>query len=662
MEKYRDLTEKEIDTLIANNCTAENWNLVQVTENFDASRIAFTHFSGHVVLGDFSGHLQVDGVPRACGIYHARIHNCQIKDNVLIHSIGSAISNYLIASDVLIENTFLLQAEPDATFGNGVQVSVLNEAGGREVTLFSDLNAQVAYMQALFRHDSDFQDKLQQLIQRSVAKRPQGAVASGARIRNCGQIKNVNIGEQATLQGVSELVNGTILSCTKHPTFIGAGVLAHNFIISEGASIDSNATLENVFIGQAAQIGKQFSAENALFFANCEGFNGEVNSIFAGPYSVTHHKATLLIASLFSFFNAGSGSNQSNHMYKLGPIHQGIFERGCKTGSFSYVLLESHIPAFSTIIGKHLTNINAPILPFSYITEEHGESRLMPGINLFSTGTVRDEVKWPARDRRKAENKRDLIIFDVFSPYTIEKMRRGRAELLKLYAETPREKSAINYGGLQISRLMLRKGAKYYSFAVDRYLIGKVIDRVENAAAGSSDWQTVLAQLKANTPLSAPNHWLDLSGLLAAKEHIDAIINDVKAGKIAEVQELLARLKAVHAAYRDDEWAYVCWAFEQDYGVSPANLSKEELEKLIEKWENAAYSLLSLQLDDASKEFGNFSRIGYGLDLSEEEKTKDFEAVRGNIETNSVIQKLATEKEGIHERAFRVKEVLLNLS
>ena len=58
---------------------------------------------------------------------------------------------------------------------------------------------------------------------------------------------------------------------------------------------------------------------------------------FAGPYKVTHHKSTLLIAGMFSFMNAGSGSNQSNHMYKLGPIHQGTLERGAKTTSDSYI-------------------------------------------------------------------------------------------------------------------------------------------------------------------------------------------------------------------------------------------------------------------------------------------------------------------------------------
>jgi len=108
-------------------------------------------------------------------------------------------------------------------------------------------------------------------------------------------------------------------------------------------------------------------------------------------------------------------------MYKLGPVHQGVFERGCKTGSFSYVLLESHIGAFSVVIGKHFSNIQTPNLPFSYISEESGVSKLIPGMNLLSVGTVRDGEKWPKRDNRKVQNKRDLITFDVFLPTRLKR-------------------------------------------------------------------------------------------------------------------------------------------------------------------------------------------------------------------------------------------------
>jgi len=663
MENYRTLTEYEIDVLIENDCLADNWGNLQVVENFDPSRVYFSQFSGKIFLGSFSGFMEIDGIKRPCGIYHARLQNCTIGDDVLIDHIGSAIVNYHIEKNVFIENTFLLSAEKGAQFGNGVKVSILNEAGGRDVTLFNDLNAQVAYFQASFRHDLEFQQKLNSLIGKNIKSQlhSHGIVESGARIRNCGAIKNVQIGVNAILEGAAKLENGTILSCPEHPSYVGVNVVAQDFIVSEGAHIDAGVTMENVFVGQATQLGNQFSAENALFFANCEGFNSEVNSIFAGPYTVTHHKSTLLIASLFSFYNAGSGSNQSNHMYKLGPVHQGIFERGCKTGSFSYVLLESHIPAFSTVIGKHLTNIDAPLLPFSYITEERGQSRLMPAINLFSIGTVRDEAKWPARDRRKANQKRDLIIFDVFSPYSVEKMRRGRAMLLKMYEETPREKSFIVYGGVQISRLLLRKGAKYYGFAIDRYLIGKVISRIEKAIETKASWEMIIKQLVCNSAPKDINDWLDLSGLLALKERIERLMQDVKDDKTQTIEEFLERIKIIYASFENDEWAYIYRAFTEDYGFAPDKMTVEDFMTLVKKWEKAANSLNALILDDASKEFGDFSHIGFGMGFGENERQADFKAVRGESQTNAVVQKLRAEKEEIQRRAESIMHTLENM-
>ena len=99
--------------------------------------------------------------------------------------------------------------------------------------------------------------------------------------------------------------------------------------------------------------------------------------------------------------NAGSGSNQSNHMYKLGPIHQGIMERGSKTTSDSYVLWPSRIGPFTLVVGRHYHNADTTQFPFSYLTEVNYELQLVPGINLRSVGTIRDAQKWPKRDARK---------------------------------------------------------------------------------------------------------------------------------------------------------------------------------------------------------------------------------------------------------------------
>jgi hypothetical protein len=372
--------------------------------------------------------------------------------------------------------------------------------------------------------------------------------------------------------------------------------------------------------------------------------------LFAGPYTVTHHKSTLMIAGLFSFYNAGSGTNQSNHMYKLGPVHQGVFERGCKTGSFSYVLFESHIGAFSVVIGKHFANIRTPNLPFSYISEKGGESSIIPGYNLFSVGTVRDGEKWPKRDNRKVREKRDLIVFDVFSPYTVERMRRGRDELLALNESTSKDRPTVNVGGILMSRVLLRKSAKYYVSAITRYLVDKVTERLTVALAGNSSWASATATLKPRTTLRQASEWTDLCGLLAPTELVRDIEQRVKDGTIGTYDQLTAALVALYNGYREYEWQFVCETFEKEFGYKLSSVPKEQFLKAIEEWKKAAQMIHSAILEDSKKEFGPFAKLGYGLDLRDDEMEADFTAVRGTIDGNAVVQKLTRESEAIAKR------------
>ena len=214
------------------------------------------------------------------------------------------------------------------------------------------------------------------------------------------------------------------------PVFIGPGVIMEHFIVCSGSIVTDSTLIDKCFIGQGCILANIILQKTPCSLQTAEDYHGEACSIFAGPYTVTHHKSTLLIAGIFSFMNAGSGSNQSNHMYKLGPIHQGIVERGSKTTSDSYLLWPARIGPFTLVMGRHYKNLDTSSLPFSYLIESNDESILVPGINLRSVGTIRDAQKWPLRDIRKDPVKIDQINFNLLSPYTIRKMIDGR-ELLK---------------------------------------------------------------------------------------------------------------------------------------------------------------------------------------------------------------------------------------
>jgi len=353
----RPLSAEEVARLSDQGCSCPDWSGVEVAEGFDPGTVRATHFSGRVRLGVFSKPVAFfGGVEKPAGIYNATIHNCTIGNNVYIGQIRNYIANYVIEDDVAIENVDLLAVEGESSFGNGTEVAVVNEAGGREIPIYDKLSAHTAYILAFYRHRPGVIERLGTMIAgyTDSVTSSVGWVAAGARLINCRIIKNLRIGPATVMEGVNRLENGSVNSCVEDPVYIGPGVYAEDFIICSGSKITDGAIISECFIGQCAELAKQYSAEGSVFFANCGGFHGEACSIFAGPYTVTHHKSTLLIAGLYSFLNAGSGTNQSNHMYKLGPNHQGIVERGSKTASDSYMLWPAKVGPFTVVMGKRL--------------------------------------------------------------------------------------------------------------------------------------------------------------------------------------------------------------------------------------------------------------------------------------------------------------------
>jgi hypothetical protein len=434
---YRNLTQAEISILAGNGCVCEDWSRVQVSwgEQSYTDRIVNVTFSGDIRMGSFEGyHSFPGGIMLRNGVRNAFLHNVTLGDRVLVRKTGEYIANYEIGDDSLVDNVDVLAVQGETTFGNGVEVSVLSETGGREVLMTNQLSAQTAYIMAMYRHVVGLHEKISHLARTYAQQQASsvGRIGKNVRICNCGVLTDLKVGDYAQLNGAMRLHDGSINSNEYAPVYVGSGVRAEHFIFCSGSTVDNNAMLTRCFVGQACKLGHGYSASDSLFFSNCQGENGEACAIFAGPFTVTHHKSTLLIAGMFSFMNAGSGSNQSNHMYKLGPIHQGVLERGARTASDSYILWPSRVGPFSLVMGRHVTHSDTTNLPFSYLIEKNNTTFLAPGVNLRSVGTIRDAQKWPRRDARKDPDKLDCINYNLLSPFTIQKMFKGLKTLENL--------------------------------------------------------------------------------------------------------------------------------------------------------------------------------------------------------------------------------------
>lgn len=639
---HRNLTEVEIIRLESQGCFCNDWKNIYLTDPVNIFNIRNTVFSGIVSIGSLIDDLEfVGNITKPAGIYNSFIHECEIGNNVFINNVNN-LAHYKIEDDVIIDTVFEIVVHGTSAFGNGTELDIINEGGGRTLKIFDSLSSQVAYIITQYKHDKKLQEKLDELVEKYIQSKTSqiGVIGTKSRIINCAGINNVNVGPYTTINGAKQLFDGTIVSCKEAPVKIGAGVSAKHFIIQCGSTIESDALIEKCFIGQAVKMGKQYSAENSAFFCNCEAFHGEAVSLFAGPYTVTHHKSTLLIAGLFSFYNAGSGTNQSNHMYKLGPIHQGILERGSKTGSFSYLLWPSRVGAYSAILGKHYSNFDTSDLPFSYINESDGKSYITPAMNLFTVGTKRDSEKWPSRDRRKCIKKIDLVNFNLFNPYIVGKMLNGIKILTDLYTKTPKEQEDVNYNGIGIHRLLLKTCAKYYELGVKIFIGNCLIARIEGK--NLSSFAELINTLKT-AEVNNCDKWLDISGMITPQCEIDKITSAISNGEIPDIERVFDEFDNLYNRYQGLEWGWCKELIEKRIGNNLENANKEQIKSLILEWENNYTKLNNLILQDSMKEFDKAAKISFGIDGDSNAVDTDFEAVRGSFEGNKFVQQVKKE-------------------
>lgn len=637
MRNYRKLTQEEILQLQKQSCLADDWNAISVAENFTTKQVHHTRFSGEVKLGCFEQEfLLPGGIKKQAGLRHVTLHNVVVGDHCCIENIQNYIANYEIGDSSFIQNVGIILVDSHTTFGNGTAVAVLNETGGREVWMNDKLSAHQAYILALYRHRPELISRMKQITDFYADKYAAsvGTIGSHAVILNTGTIQNVRIGDYCRIEGACRLKNGSINSNRIAPVAIGHGVICDDFIISSGTEINDGAVLSRCFVGQACKLGHNYSASDSLFFSNCQGENGEACAIFAGPYTVTHHKSTLLIAGMFSFMNAGSGSNQSNHMYKLGPIHQGTMERGAKTTSDSYILWPARVGAFSLVMGRHVNHADTSNLPFSYLIEQRNTTYLVPGVNLRSVGTIRDAQKWPKRDKRTDPDKLDFINYNLLSPYTIQKMFKGISILQELKRVSGETSEIYSYQSAKIKNSSLNSGIRYYEIAIHKFLGNSIIKRLEGIDFQSNE--EIRQRLRPDSDIGR-GEWVDVSGLIAPKSEIERLLAGIESGEIDRLKQINAAFAEMHAHYYAYEWTWAYHQIREFYNVDPENITAAQLIEIVEAWREAVVGLDRMVYDDARKEFSLSSMTGFGADGSRHEKKQDFEQVRGDFESNTFV-------------------------
>lgn len=591
--QYRSLTFEEIEILESNSCWAEDWSRVEVAEDgFQAKFFHRVMFYGDVQLGSVQKEVEITkGFVKHSGINDATLRNVTVGNDCFIEKVGNYINNYTIGDDCLISNISVMETTEGATYGEGNLISVLNEVGDGNVIFFHDLNSQFAAFMVKHFNDKDLKNAIRRLVKEEIARTnpERGTIGNNVKIVNTREITNTVIQDDCEISGASRLSDCTILSSEYASVYIGTGVICENSIISDGSSIVNSVKMQDCFVGEACQISNGFTASQSVFFANSFMSNGEACAAFCGPFCASHHKSSLLIGGMFSFYNAGSGTNFSNHAYKMGPMHWGILERGTKTASGSYLLMPATIGTFSVCFGKLMHHPNTTALPFSYLIAEADKMYLVPGRNITTVGLYRDIRKWPKRDMRPQQTQKSIVNFDWLSPYSVGEILQGKKILENLRQASGDNVSSYNYHEYVINATSLRKGIKYYDIALRIYM-GAVLKRAHKwGFFGKPQTEVGLGR------------WDDLSGLLLPVSEERRLIEDIKSGSLETIEEVVNRFREINENYRIYQWAWTYRMILEYYGIN--EISPEDDARIKQDYIEARRAWIAEIKKDAEKEF-----------------------------------------------------------
>ncbi len=609
------LTPEETTTLQRNRCTAEDWQLISVSEGFNPNNVYDTHFFGKCKIGETGGKtINQIGLPQHAGIRNARIANSTIGDNCIIENVSGFISDTHIGNNCQISNIGTIRTEGDTRFGLFRKIAVLNEAGEGNILFCPHLTSQVAALMAIPGVVSkETKEKLFSLAKKDTENyfaaegiegidgtKVKTTVCDNTVILNTQEITNSYISSGTCINGARIINECAFFSSADAPVKIGNGVILNGCVATFGSKITDNVIASNCFVGECATLTDGFSATDSVFFANSFMANGEACAAFCGPFTVSHHKSTLLIGGMFSFYNAGSATNYSNHAYKMGPIHWGTMEQGSKTASSAHILWPANIGYFSMCMGKIANHPDTTAFPFSYLIGDGKETWLVPAHSIATVGTFRDIKKWPKRDQRPLSCRFTNAGIKWMHPGIAVQVLKGKENLEAIACNLSETNRYTIVNGCQIKRSSIEKGIKLYELYLQMYLSECVTpDKYDEALSDRSIELALNEYEEEQTEYS----FTDLAGTIVSRSVLEWLENELNDDNtiIESISNALANNSAAWAKTGPRAYNLAVKIAEECFGIS--RLPFTERCSLLDNCKKAWNEWIELIHQDAEKEY-----------------------------------------------------------
>jgi hypothetical protein len=689
--RWRRLRTDEVELLVQNNNTSDNWDEILVTDPFDPKRIKNTAFFGLVRIGCIQDViLEHHDLKVPAGITNSTIIACDIGDNVAIHHVRY-LAHYIVGDQCMLLNIDEMHTTNHVKFGNGIikegepedvriWLELMNETGCRRVLPFDGIIPADAYLWAKYRDDIALQDKLLTITQNSFDNRRgfYGTVENQCVIKNSGILKDVKIGSHCYIKGANKLKNLTIHSSEAEPTQIGEGVELVNGIIGYGCHIFYGSKAVRFILGNnsnlkyGARLIHSFLGDNSTISC-CEVLN---NLIF--PAHEQHHNNSFLIASIvMGQSNIAAGATIGSNHNSRANDNEVQAGRGFWPGLCSSIKHSCRFASF-VLLSKadYPAEMDIP-LPFSLLNNNASKDELevLPAFwwlyNMYAL--ARNTWKFQNRDKRK--NKIQNIEFDSLAPDTVEEMFHAR-HLLEIWtakAKLRRQSSSIKNDEKELIRIgrellsgaekeivqldilgenmeksdrkvVILKVHKSYHAYVDMIHYYAVKNLIEYLKTNSgSTFAAMCKTLKGNRQTK----WTNLGGQLVPEKDVDQLRADIGSGK-------LAGWKDIHDRYNTLWQQYPLEKQKHAFSSLCALLGTDDLTR--EQWNAALDRAVTIQefirdqvYISRKKDYDNTFRQNTYRNMAE------MTAANGTIEDNSFIKQVRNETEVLKKYVAEIK-------
>lgn len=694
---YRQLSAKEIETLVQNSNTSDDWTKILVTEAFDASLVQQCHFYGLVRIGKLEPYyLEFHNLRLPVGLYNSTICSCDFGDNVVVDNVNF-LAHYIIGNETIIVNVNEMSISPHAKFGNGIikegedekvriWLEVCNENGGRKILPFEGMLPGDAFLWSKYRDDESLMRRFKQFTEKKfdLHRGYYGVVGDRCIIKNCKIIKDTRIGSDAYLKGANKIKNITLNSSPDATTQIGEGCELVNGIIGYGCRIFYGVKAVRFMMASHSNLKYGARLINSYMGNNATVSCCEVLNSLIFPAHEQHHNNSFLCAALvMGQSNMAAGATIGSNHNSRGADGELIAGRGFWPGLCVSLKHNSRFATFTLIAkGDYPYEINLP-LPFSLVINDVSEDKLlvMPGYwflyNMYAL--ARNAWKHPNRDKRIDHTQR--LEYDYLAPDSVEEMFTA-LELMAYYtgkANARKQKLAVD----KDSRAdLIREGDRLLQRepeTVKKLTI--VAEHIENSKRQTELLKTEKAYLVfrkmiffyamtqivdafATGHLTDFHHfrtladharrqqWINVGGQLISKPDVDQIKTDVKHKVLTSWDEIHERYRLLGEAYPEQKLAHGIASLLNLEQAEPSALSIAQLKAWIERSIQISQWQQQQVESSRTKDYKNpFRALAY-------DSKKEMENVLGRISEDGFIAHTQQQTEAFCDRATTLLQLL----